>query len=70
MTALAMSPAEHSGFGGFKRDRAETAQRGRGAAKARGETVVPPATPERPKSLLGRLVDAVTRPVDPTYHNP
>jgi hypothetical protein len=69
MTAILMSFGDHSGGGaGTSRTPNQRADR---EPKIRSEPDgMPRTTAERPKSLVKRVLDAINKPIDPTFHNP
>ncbi len=69
MTAILMSSSDHGGFG------LPTPRRERNAGRKEdlgvgGGNAIPPAAPERPKSWLGRIIEAMSKPVEPNFDNP
>jgi len=72
MTAIFMSPSEQGGFGNPEnRRRGPDRRRIEDIGIVAGDTsAVPPAAAERPKGWLGRIIDAMTRPVEGNYDNP
>jgi hypothetical protein len=69
MTVILMSSSDHGGFGrpSPRRERNAGRQEDLGVD---GEKGVPPATPERPKSWLGRIIEAMSKPIEPNFDNP
>lgn len=69
MTAILMSSSDHGGFGVPQPPR-ERATGRREDLRASGSNAVPPAAAERPKTWVGRIIEAMTKPVEPNFHNP
>ena len=69
MTAVLMSFGDHSG-GGAGMSRTPNRRADSEPNVRKEPTSVPRVTQERPKSLVTRVLDAINKPVDPTFHNP
>jgi hypothetical protein len=69
MTAVLMSFGDHSG-GGKNMSRTPNRHAEREPKVRTEPTSVPRVTQERPKSLVSRVLDAINKPIDPTFHNP
>ena len=69
MTAILMSSSDQGGFGVPRPRQDRNTSRGDDLRRS-GSTAVPPAAAERPKSWVGRIIEAMTKPVEPNFHNP
>jgi hypothetical protein len=72
MTAILMSSSDQGGFGTPEnRRRGPERRRMEDIGIAAGDTsAVPTAAAERPKGWLGRIIEAMTKPIEGNYDNP
>jgi hypothetical protein len=69
MTAILLSSSDQGGFGLPRPPRERNSGR-REDLRTGASNAVPPATAERPKSWVSRIIEAMTKPVEPNFHNP